>query len=82
MHNSLKNQENEYLIKEKSLQSNIRGMVEMLRRLWRFIEFKVRKISSEIKISESFDELVKDQSNVDVLKLLSGFEEMLNLINE
>jgi hypothetical protein len=52
----------------------------MLRQLWRYIEFKVRKISSEIKIKETFDELVKDQNNLDARKLLKGFEGMLEMI--
>ena len=81
-HNELKNYENEYLIKEKSLQSVVRGLVEMTRRLWRFIEIKVRKASPEAKIKESFDDLARDQSNVDVIRLYSGFETMLNLIHD
>lgn len=79
--NELKNQENEYLIKEKSLQSYIRGIIEMLRRLWRSIEFKVRKVCSGYKFTDTFEEMVKDNTQVDVIKMYNAYEAMLNAID-
>jgi hypothetical protein len=52
--------------------SIIRSNIEILRRLWRLLEIKVKKLHPSAQLGQ-FDALVKDIHKIDMIKLYDGF---------
>lgn len=48
----------------------------MLRRLWRLLEIKVKKLHPSVQTNQ-FDALVKDIMKVDMIRLYDGFEALV-----
>lgn len=70
----------ELLLKEKSLMSSMRSLIEILRRIWKSVEISYRKIRTSSRQISNFDQLVEDPLRIDVLKLYDEFEEMLSVV--
>lgn len=61
--------------------SSIRSLVEILRRVWRSVEIKVRKARHTSHLS-NFEIIVADPLRIDILRLYDEFEGMLNALRE
>lgn len=48
----------------------------MLRRLWRLLEIKAKKMHPSVQQTGHFDTLVKDIYKIDMIRLYDGFEEL------